>query len=90
MKRKSIIIAAAIAATVGAAAFALNTPGFAQPYRGGWGYMGPGMMGGYGPGWMHGQGGYGPGWCWGYDRDAADTGLTSSDQTQTGKATPTP
>ena len=99
MKRKNIFIAAAIAVTVGAVAFALDTPSFAQPYQGGWGHMGPGMMGGYGPGWMHGQGGYGPGWmhgqggygpgwCWGDDRDAANTGTNSSDQTQSGKATP--
>jgi len=63
MKRKSIFIAAALAATVGAAALAFNSTGYAQ----GWGYMGPGMMGGYGsgqgygPGYMHGPGGYGPG-----------------------------
>jgi hypothetical protein len=73
MKRKSIVIAAALAATVGAAALAFNSSSYAQ----GWGYMGPGMMGGnwqgngsgqgygmmnsYGPGWMHSQG-YGPGW----------------------------
>jgi hypothetical protein len=70
MKRKSIIIAAALAATVGAAALAFDTPSFAQPYNGGgWGMMGgygpgPGMMGGYGPGYGPGRGpgpGYGPG-----------------------------
>ena len=76
MKRK-FVIAAAAAATLGAAALAFGSPSFAQPYGGG-GYMGPGMMGGYGPGngpgpgygpgrgygpgWMHGGGGYGPGW----------------------------
>lgn len=87
MKRKSIFIAAALAATVGAAALAFNSTGYAQ----GWGYMGPGMMGGYGsgqgygpgymhgpggygPGWMHGQGGYGPGWCWGSGRYGNNAG----------------
>ena len=76
MQRKSIIIATAVAAVVGAGALAFGTSSFAQPYGG---YMGPGMMGGYGPGpggpgygpgrgygpgWMHGwmHGGYGPGW----------------------------
>ena len=56
MKRKSIIIAAALAATVGAGALALSGTSFAQPYGG----MGPGMMGGGGPGYGSGQG-YGPG-----------------------------
>ncbi len=35
MKRKSIIIAAAVVATVGAAALAFNASSFAQPYGGG-------------------------------------------------------
>jgi hypothetical protein len=85
MKRKSIVIAAALAATVGAAALVFDTPSFAQPYGGGWGMMGgygpgrgagpgygrgPGWMhGGYGHGWMHGQD-YGPGWCWGNRNEA--------------------
>ncbi len=71
MKRKSILIATAVAAVLGAGAFAASSQ--AQSYRPGWG-----MMGGYGPGWMHGYGparGYGPGSmmqgdgtppCWGY------------------------
>jgi len=78
MQRK-FVIAAAVAATLGAAALAFGSSSFAQPYGGG--YMGgPGMMGGYGPGpgygpgrgygpgWMHGWmhgGGYGPGWMMG-------------------------
>ena len=61
MKRKSIIIAAAVAATVGAGALVFSNASFAQPYGGGWGYMGPGMMGGYGPG-PGMMGGYGPGY----------------------------
>jgi hypothetical protein len=69
MKRKSIFIAAALAATVGAGALALSGTSFAQPYGG----MGPGMMGGYGggPGYGPGPGygggpGYGPGMMGGY------------------------
>jgi hypothetical protein len=77
MKRKSIIIAAAVAATVGATALVFGSSSYAQPYGGG--YMGPGMMGGYGggpgygpgmmgdygPGWMYGRDGYGPGYMHG-------------------------
>jgi hypothetical protein len=77
MRGKSILIAAAVAATLGAGAFAVTSE--AQPYRGGWG-----MMGGYGPGWMHGYGSgnaYGPGWmmqgggtppCWNYSDASTD------------------
>jgi len=73
MQRKSIIIATAVVAAVGAGALAFGTSSFAQPYHGGWGYMGPGMMGGYGPG-PGGPGGpgygpgrgYGPGWMHGW------------------------
>lgn len=87
MKRKSIIVAAALVATVGAAALAFDPPSFAQPYGGGWGYMGPGMMGGYGPGWMMGggpgwrHGGYGP--CWRYFQ-----GREGSGPAQSSRATP--
>lgn len=58
MRRSGILIAAAVAAVVGAGAFAVSSE--AQPYGPGWG-----MMGGYGPGWMHGYGGGGPGWMHG-------------------------
>lgn len=72
MERKSVVIAAALAAVLGVGTFAYSAAGNAQPYSGGWGY-GPGWMHGwmmsgygpgpgYGPGWMHG--GYGPRWCW--------------------------
>ncbi len=60
MKRRNIIIGAAIALALGTGALTLGSPTEAQPYGGGWG-----MMGGYGPGWMHG---YGPGWMHGYEQ----------------------
>ncbi len=78
MKRKSILFATAVAAVLGAGAFAASSQ--AQSYGPGWG-----MMGGYGPGWMHGYGsgrGYGPGWmmqgggtppCSGYADGSAGT-----------------
>lgn len=77
MTRRNILIAATVAAVLGAAAFAASSQ--AQSYGPGWG-----MMGGYGPGWMHGYAsdrGYGPGWmmqggtppCWGYAAGSADS-----------------
>lgn len=57
--RKTYIIVAAVF-TLGATAFAGNTPSKAQPY------YGPGMMGGgYGPSYGMMGGGYGPGWMMG-------------------------
>ena len=49
-KRAGLVIASAVVVAIGTAA----TQGHAQPY-------GPGMMGGYGPGYGM-MGGYGPGW----------------------------
>jgi len=49
-KRTGLVIASAVVVAIGTAA----TQGHAQPY-------GPGMMGGYGPGYGM-MGGYGPGW----------------------------
>jgi len=63
------LLPSAAALAVVAALSAALPPAKAQPYGYGMmgsGYgsgsmMGPGVMGGYGPGWMHGyRGGYGP------------------------------
>ncbi len=69
MTRRNILIGTAVAASLGMLTLGLGTGLQAQPY-GGWGMMGPGygMMGGYGPGWMHdygrrGSSGYGPENC---------------------------
>ena len=56
---RKIILVVALTSAVTAAGFTLAAQ--AQPY-GGYG-PGYGMMGGYGPGWMHG--GYGPGFMHG-------------------------
>ncbi len=55
MKRRNIVIGAAVALALGAAALGFAPSSEAQPY-GGWGMTG-------GPGWMHGGG---PGWRGGY------------------------
>ena len=73
MKRKSLLVATAAAAILGAATLSLGSSAQAHP-TGGWG-----MMGGYGPGYGHMgygggwgymgpamMGGYGPGWMHGY------------------------
>jgi hypothetical protein len=64
MTTKSTFLATVFAATFVAGTFSLGTTAKAQAYGGGWGYMGPGMMGGYGPGYMMGPG-YGPGYMMG-------------------------
>jgi putative membrane protein len=65
MKRKSKVSAAALAAALGVGAFAYSASGDAQPYGGGWGPMGPGMMGGFGGGYGNGFGMMG-GWGGGF------------------------
>jgi hypothetical protein len=71
MKRKSMLLGTTVAVVLAAATLGLGAtaqahgwgygPGYYghMGYGGGWGSMGPGMMGGYGPGWMHS---YGPGY----------------------------
>lgn len=61
MKRRNVIIGAAIALALGTGALTVGSGTQAQPYGGGWGTMGD-----HGPGWMHGRGwsgGYGPQNC---------------------------
>ncbi len=50
MTWRSTLLATPLAATFAAATLGLGSTAQAQPYGGGWGYMGPGMMGGWG-GW---------------------------------------
>ena len=60
MTRKSLFIGSAVVVALAAGALAYGTSATAQPY-------GPGMMGGYGPGYgyMHGPGMMGPGYGYG-------------------------
>ncbi len=70
MRRKSLVIAAGIAASLAAATWNYGPSAVAQPYGGGWGLMGGGYRSGggwgfrcpwfdgNGPGWARG----GPGW----------------------------